>query len=159
MTYPDRGYDACFATPFAVLGIRTGYDCITGIDYLPLGAPTLDPVNALARRCCRELERYVKQPGYRFVLDYRQTGTDFQRRVWDCISAIPVGATRTYKDIALEIGTSARAVGNACGANSLPIVVPCHRVLATGGIGGFMHSRGGFPLQIKRWLLQHEGIR
>ena len=159
MTSIDRGYDACLATPFAVLGIRTGHDCVTGIEYLPLGAPTLAPVNALARFCCRELERYVKNPRHRFTMPVRQSGTDFQSRVWECISAIPLGDTRTYKDIALEIGTSARAVGNACGANSLPIVVPCHRVLATGGIGGFMHSRGGFPLQIKRWLLQHEGVR
>ena len=72
---------------------------------------------------------------------------------------IPAGATRTYGDLAADIGSSPRAVGAACGSNPIPIVVPCPRVIAVGGrIGGFMGARTeGFELSIKRWLLEHEG--
>ena len=66
----------------------------------------------------------------------------------------------TYGQLATFIGRpkAVRAVGQACGANPIPIVVPCHRVLAAGGIGGFAHHEGGFHLAIKRWLLAHEGV-
>ena len=159
MTVVDSGYHACLATPFAVLGIRAGHDCVSGIDYLPRGAATLEPVNPVARRACREIERYLNDPQYRFTIPFTLAGTDFQRAVWSRISEIPVGKTNTYKEVALSLGTSARAVGNACGANHVPILVPCHRVLASGGLGGFMKSTRGFPLEIKRWLLKHEGVR
>jgi methylated-DNA-[protein]-cysteine S-methyltransferase len=72
---------------------------------------------------------------------------------------IAAGKTRTYGELAAELRSSARAVGGACGANPIPVVVPCHRVIAAGGaIGGFMGARSeGFELGIKRWLLEHEG--
>jgi methylated-DNA-[protein]-cysteine S-methyltransferase len=159
MTVVDGGYDACLATPFAVLGIRAGHDRVSGIDYLPRGAATLEPVNPMARRACREIERYLDDPHYRFSIPFALAGTDFQCAVWARISTIPVGKTDTYKGVAMAIGTSARAVGNACGANHVPILVPCHRVLASGGLGGFMKATRGFPLEIKRWLLRHEGVR
>jgi len=81
--------------------------------------------------------------------------------VWEAMQAIPAGETRTYGEIAAAIGSSARAVGGACGANPIPLVVPCHRVVASGGrLGGFMGAREeGFELAIKRWLLAHEGAR
>jgi methylated-DNA-[protein]-cysteine S-methyltransferase len=72
---------------------------------------------------------------------------------------IDAGKTRTYGELADELRSSARAVGGACGANPIPVVVPCHRVIASGGrIGGFMGAKDeGFELGIKRWLLEHEG--
>jgi methylated-DNA-[protein]-cysteine S-methyltransferase len=69
---------------------------------------------------------------------------------------IPRGETRTYGEVATTLGSAARAVGQACGENRLPIVIPCHRVVAAGGIGGFGHARGGYLLEAKRWLLGHE---
>jgi O-6-methylguanine DNA methyltransferase len=83
-------------------------------------------------------------------------GTDFQRRVWQALRAIPPGATVTYGELAAKVGRpgSARAVGAVCGANPIPLVVPCHRVVgAQGGLGGF--SAG---LDWKRKLLQREGV-
>jgi len=77
--------------------------------------------------------------------------------VWAKIAAIGAGRTRSYGELARELRSAPRAVGQACGANPIPIVVPCHRVLAAGGIGGFAHHEGGFHLAIKRWLLAHEG--
>ena len=83
-------------------------------------------------------------------------GTQFQRRLWDALCAIPRGRTLTYGEMARKLGGEARAVGQACGDNKLPIVIPCHRVVAAAGIGGFSHSTGGYLIEAKRWLLMHE---
>jgi len=152
------GYSARLATPFAVLGIRTAGATLAGIDYLPKGAATLAPVNRFAERVCRQLERYLDDPEYRFDLPFDYRGTDFQCRVWRAIHAIPSGRTLTYRDVARQLHTAPRPVGGACGANRIPLVIPCHRVLGSGGLGGFMNARSGFPLEVKRWLLRHEGV-
>jgi methylated-DNA-[protein]-cysteine S-methyltransferase len=144
-------------TPFAVLGIRTAGDSLTGIEYLPRGAATLAPINRSAERVCRQIERYLDDPAHPFDLPFDFRGTAFQCRVWREIHAIPPGRTLSYSDVARRLKTAPRPVGGACGANRIPIVIPCHRVLAADGIGGFMHSRGGYPLEVKRWLLRHEG--
>ena len=87
-------------------------------------------------------------------------GTAFQQRVWGAIASIPRGHVRTYGDLARLLGSAPRAVGQACGANWFPLVVPCHRVTAAGGLGGFSNSADadGFHLGVKRWLLAHEGV-
>ena len=93
-----------------------------------------------------------------FKCDFPQlTGTQFQLRVWQAIYAIPVGETRTYGQLAALLGSGPRAVANACGANPFPIIIPCHRVVAKSGIGGFLQGKKNGVL-VKRWLLQHEGI-
>lgn len=99
---------------------------------------------------CRELREYFA--GQRFAFDFRreQGGTPFQLRVWAELARIPYGATITYGELARRIGSpnACRAVGTANGRNALPIVVPCHRVVASNGLGGF-----GGGLQTKRILL------
>ena len=152
-------YQARYAAPFAVLGIRVAGERLTGIDYLPCGAATLEPVTRFAERVCRQLGRYLDDPDYRFELPCEIRGTAFQRRVWREIDAIPPGRTASYSDLARRLRTAARAVGGACGANRIPLVIPCHRVLGANGIGGFMHARSGPALEIKRWLLSHEGVK
>ncbi|MGH8633849.1 MAG: methylated-DNA--[protein]-cysteine S-methyltransferase [Burkholderiales bacterium] len=141
-----------------MLGIRTAGESLTRIDYLPKGAATLDPLDRFAERVCRQIERYLDDADYRFNLPFAYCGTAFQCKVWRAISGIPCGRTLTYLGIAKQLGTAPRPVGGACGANHIPIVIPCHRVLGSNGIGGFMHARGGFPLEVKRWLLKHEGV-
>lgn len=84
------------------------------------------------------------------------TATPFQRRVWAAMCAIPPGTTRTYGELARALGSSPRAVGQAAGANPWPILVPCHRVVAARGPGGYVGS-GEAGLAVKRWLLAHEG--
>jgi methylated-DNA-[protein]-cysteine S-methyltransferase len=76
--------------------------------------------------------------------------------VWDALCRIPVSETITYAELARQLGSGARAVANACGANPLPIVIPCHRVVAKSGLGGFMRGNEVASLEIKRWLLNHE---
>lgn len=149
-------YQAKLAAPFAVLGIRVLGEALTGIDYLPLGIATLAPQNRLADKVCEQLLAYIADPGFEFSLPYELNGTAYQRRVWKAIAKIPGGHTLTYSDIARRIDSGPRAVGAACGANRIPIVIPCHRVVAKNGLGGFMNSRSGAPLEIKRWLLKHE---
>ena len=155
---PDSGYSARMVAPFAVLGIRTAGESLTGIEYLPRGVATLAPLNRLAERACRQIERYLDDPGYEFDLPFDYRGSAFQCRVWREIHAIPSGRTLTYLDVARRLGTAPRPVGGACGANRIPLLIPCHRVVASGGIGGFMHARQGPGIEIKRWLLKHEGV-
>ncbi len=150
-------YQAKHATPFAVLGIRTAGERLTDIEYLPPGVATLAPLNRLAEQVCRQIDRYLEDPAYVFDVPFDYVGTPFQCRVWRRISAIPVGKTVRYGDIARRLHTAPRPVGAACGANRIPIIIPCHRVVGATGLGGFMHSRGGLPLEIKKWLLRHEG--
>ena len=150
-------FDAVLATPFGKLGIRTQADAVAQISFLPDDARPRSPVGPLARRACAQVKRYLRDPDFRFRLPLDPAGTRFQRRVWDAIAAIPRGRTRSYGDIARDLGSAPRAVGQACGGNPYPLVVPCHRVVSVKGIGGFAHAEDGYLLRIKRWLLVHEG--
>lgn len=73
------------------------------------------------------------------------------------IAAIPRGRTATYGELATSLGSAPRAVGQACGANPFPLIVPCHRVTSAAGLGGFANAREGWLLEVKRWLLAFEG--
>jgi methylated-DNA-[protein]-cysteine S-methyltransferase len=152
-----KAYQAQLVTPFAVLGIRTEENWLTDIDYLPSNIPALAPTTPLAAEVCRQLLAYLDDAAFVFDLSLHISGTPHQQRVWEAIQQIPCGSTRSYADIASQLHSAPRAVGQACGANRLPIIVPCHRVIAkNGGLGGFMHASDGMPLNIKRWLLKHE---
>jgi methylated-DNA-[protein]-cysteine S-methyltransferase len=150
-------FQARFPAPFAVLAIRCTDAKLTGIEYLPPDTVALQPGTAFAARVCMQIERYLGDPEFRFSLPLALNGTEFQQRVWRAICSIRPGATRSYGEIAASIGSAARAVGGACGDNPIPLVVPCHRVVAARGLGGFMHSASGLPITIKQWLLRHEG--
>ncbi len=157
-----ESHHARIATPVAVLGIRTSGSAgvwLTDIEYLPRGVATLAPLNRLAETACRQIERYMDDPQYRFDLPFEYRGSDFQCRVWRAIVNISPGETSTYKALAQRLQSAPRPVGGACGKNRLPLLIPCHRVLAASGIGGFMQARAGDPITIKKWLLRHEGVR
>lgn len=153
-----KTYSAILATPFAALGIVTTDGRLSAVDFLPLDTPTQPPQDALAREACRQLEHYLRDPQFHFDLPLAPGGTAFQRRVWAGISAIPAGTTLSYAGLAEQVGSGARAVANACGANPIALVVPCHRVVGSHGLGGFMGGRRMDALDIKRWLLAHEGV-
>jgi len=152
-----EGYSAKLEVPFAVIGIRTRAERLTELEYLPLGAATLRPIDAFSREVCRQLKAYVARLDFDLDLPFEWHGTDYQQRVWEAVRAIPRGAVRSYLEVARTIASAPRPVGTACGANRIPLLIPCHRVVGSGGLGGFMHSRVGKPLEIKRWLLRHEG--
>jgi len=149
-------WDAVIEFPKMKVAVVTREARVTGIRYLPLDADSVAPANELAQRAVRQLERYRDDPDVKFDLPLLIEGTEFQRRLWTVLCEIPRGRTLTYGELARKLGGEARAVGQACGDNKLPIVIPCHRVVAAAGIGGFSHSTGGYLIEAKRWLLMHE---
>jgi methylated-DNA-[protein]-cysteine S-methyltransferase len=149
-------FDAVIGFPVMHVGIRAHGERLAEICYLPSSAVLISPQNRLAERAARQLERYAADPDVRFDLPLEQAGTAFQRRVWKAMCAIRRGRTLTYGEIAKALDSAPRAVGQACGANPFPIVIPCHRVVSSAGIGGFAHHASGFHVEIKRWLLRHE---
>ncbi|MHB0986673.1 MAG: methylated-DNA--[protein]-cysteine S-methyltransferase [Sulfuricella sp.] len=151
-----RAYQARIASPFAVLGIVTDGAALTALDFLPLGTPVLEPQDAVAKKVCVQLRGYLDGFPVRFDVPLAPRGTPFQNRVWQALRRIPYGSTQSYGELARLLDSAPRAVGQACGANPIPVIIPCHRVLARHGLGGFMNSSGGEPLAIKRWLLEHE---
>ena len=104
------------------------------------------------------LRRYFETGLWSADTPLQLSGTAFQQRVWRSLLAIPAGDVVTYGELAGELKSSARAVGQACRRNPSPIVVPCHRVVAASGLGGFAGVTAGAMSDIKRWLLHHEGV-
>ena len=104
----------------------------------------------------RQIEGYFRSALSGFDVDILVDGTAFQQSVWDVISSIKLGETLTYTDVASQLNSSPRAVGNACRANPVPIIVPCHRIVSKSGIGGFAGQREGNNIAVKSWLLEHE---
>jgi methylated-DNA-[protein]-cysteine S-methyltransferase len=153
-------WDAVIEFPVMKVGLKTRDARIVAIQYLAPSVPGEAPKNELAERAARQLEHYREDPDAVFDLPLHVEGSQFQRRVWQLMCAIPRGRTRTYGELARALGATdfaaARSVGQACGDNRLPIVIPCHRVVAANGIGGFAHATDGFLIEAKRWLLAHE---
>lgn len=109
--------------------------------------------DAVAEAAVAQLGEYFAGTRTAFDLDLAPRGSAFQRRVWAALAAIPAGQTRTYGELAREVGSVARAVGGAVGRNPISLIVPCHRVIGTdGNLTGYA---GG--TERKRWLLAHEG--
>ncbi|MFA6970002.1 MAG: methylated-DNA--[protein]-cysteine S-methyltransferase [Gallionella sp.] len=150
-------YQAKLSAPFGLLGIRCDKDVLTGIDFLSAAEQPQRAISPFAERVCEQLQCYFEDPDAQFSLPLRYGATSHQQRVWQAMLDIPRGQTRSYGELAIELHSSAQAVGQACGANPLPIVIPCHRVVGKAGLGGFMKSSGDTQLDIKRWLLSHEG--
>ncbi len=159
---PQQGseiFNAIVAAPFGAIGIRTDAGVIRELVYLPAHFHEKDATDALADEAAMQVQRYLADPDFQFSLPLIEVGSAFQRKVWGAISSIPRGTVRTYGQIAKHIGSAPRAVGQACGANWFPLIIPCHRVTAAGGLGGFSNhdDENGFHLGVKRWLLRHEG--
>jgi methylated-DNA-[protein]-cysteine S-methyltransferase len=149
-------FDVTVDFPRMKVAVKTREERIVEIRYLPLSAKSVSPGNALAARAADQLREYLANPDTQFDLPLDIEGTPFQLALWEALRRIPRGKTRTYGELAKALNGEARAVGQACGDNRLPVVIPCHRVVAADGIGGFAHATGGYLLEAKRWLLAHE---
>jgi methylated-DNA-[protein]-cysteine S-methyltransferase len=121
----------------------------------PAGSAGKPPAAGAPCRAAREqIKAYLAGSRRTFSLRLALAGTPFQRRVWAELAGIPFGETRSYGEIARKLGTSARAIGRAAGANPACLLIPCHRVIgADGSLTGFAYG-----LKAKAWLLRHEGI-
>ncbi len=149
-------FDAVLDFPCCHLGAVFAGETLTRLEFLPLDHALTPGCDSRARHLADELERYCRNPAHEFDLLFEPQGTPFQMRVWRALRGIPCGETLSYGALARQLGTAARALGQACGANPLPIVIPCHRVVAAHGLGGFNHAASGTPIAVKSWLLAHE---
>ena len=118
----------------------------------------IDSDNQLIESMLQQLKKYFSSAILFQSIPIAPQGTLFQKSVWNELIKIPIGETRTYGEIANKLNSSARAVGNACRKNPIQIIVPCHRVISTKGLGGYAGETSGRQLDIKRWLLNHEGV-
>jgi methylated-DNA-[protein]-cysteine S-methyltransferase len=149
-------YDVTVDFPKMKVGVKTRDGKVVELRYLPLSSQAVRPTNPLASQAAEQLKGYLQDPDFEFDLPLLVEGAPLQRAVWKAMCAIPRGRTRTYGELARELGADARAIGQCCGDNRLPIVIPCHRIVAADGIGGFSHTAEGYLIEVKRWLLAHE---
>jgi len=146
------------SSPVGRLALEADGDALIGVRWASAGERDRDNSNRspVLKEARHQLERYFARKLKAFDLPLAARGTDFQKRVWKMMREIPYGETATYGGIAMALASGPRAVGTACGRNPLPIIVPCHRVMGSGGTeGGFS---GGQGLPTKRKLLALEGV-
>lgn len=151
-----KHYSVVFSSPIGKLGIVMQASAVTAVDFVDDEIP--DRHDVIAAPITAALSDYFSNPAHAFNLERNAAGTPFQQRVWNALCDIPSGTTLTYGELAKKLNSSPRAVGQACRRNPTPIIVPCHRVIAAGDIGGYAGDRGGKLLEIKKWLLQHENV-
>lgn len=149
-------YNAVIDLPFGRIAICADEDGLSLIVPVTRVVKLKKADNAMAGETCKQLESYIASSNFHFSIPLKKNGTPFQNRVWRALRRIAHDKTVSYGDLAEKLQTSARAVGNACRCNPVPIVVPCHRVVAKNSVGGYMGKRDGSALQMKQWLLQHE---
>lgn len=138
-------------TPVGDITVSALDDAIVALDW---GWSSMHTPSPLLKRTCDWLNGFFDGDTNVLEIPLRPDGTVFQKRVWHAMSAIPSGRMRSYGELARELDSAAQAVGNACGANPIPILIPCHRVVGASGLGGYS---GGDGLTTKTALLRLEG--
>ena len=153
-------YQAVIVSPLpnkSCLGLRLQAGKLTSIDFLGPSCTPFVPEEEGVERAVSWLQHYFLHDSSAGQIPFQLQGTPFQKRVWQELLRIPYGQVMRYGELAKILGSSARAVAGACRANPIPILIPCHRVVAANGPGGYMGETGGEALAIKQWLLHHEG--
>lgn len=143
-----------YDTPIGTLELSASVNGIAQVCFVAYPTYELNPIHPHLLQCIEQLDEYFAGERVHFNLFLDQEGTEFQRRVWRELRTIPLGQTVSYLDVAKRIQSpdAVRAVGSACGANKLWLLVPCHRVIGSNGkLTGYAAG-----LQRKRWLLAHE---
>ncbi len=154
----NHQFDVVFTTDIATIGLLFDDTKLVKVEYL--NKTTKKALLSKMMQSVKEkIERTLEPRSKTKNIDVEMSldVTPFQRKVLEQLQKIPYGETRTYGEIAKILKTSPRAVGNACRNNPLPIIIPCHRVVAANGIGGYDGARAGKLLKIKRRLLENEG--
>lgn len=160
MTQLNKHYSAIISTPIGNLGLSVHQDYVAQINFINDSCtPFVDDASPLVFHVINELECYFSGNLKKFQSPFSPQGTPFQQKAWQVLSSIPYGETVTYGELAARLKTSPRAIGNACRTNPLLILIPCHRVLAHNGLGGYSGQTRGEQLAIKRWLLELEAVK
>lgn len=142
-----------FTSPIGPLALFEADGAIVALDWGWLPENEDSPLLLKARE---QLEEYFDGKRKSFDLPLAPHGTEFQKKVWSALEKIPLGSTLSYGQLAEQLGTSPRALGGACGRNPIPVIIPCHRILAAnGGLGGYSGIDG---IETKQFLLRHEGV-
>ena len=151
-------FDGVYEAPVGWLGIRLQGGKLGELDWIarPRQALGQRHRHPLVRQLIHCLDSYFTTASFPKIPPLAPAGTAFQQRVWRALLQIPCGSVKTYGQLAAELKTGSRAIGQACRCNPIAILIPCHRVVAAGDIGGYMGNSG--HLHIKRWLLGHEGV-
>ncbi|MGI9227895.1 MAG: methylated-DNA--[protein]-cysteine S-methyltransferase [Gammaproteobacteria bacterium] len=145
------------ATPIGKLAIEYEQDFVLKVMQIASQSRIKSNRDYFAKEIQKQVGAYFSGELEKFDIPFLfSNGTDFQVRVWDQIRKIPFGTTKTYGEIANKLKSGPRAVGNACRRNHLLLIVPCHRVVSTTGLGGFMGDVDGSLVKRKQWLLSHE---
>ena len=155
-------FDAAFSSPFGAVGLIIRDQTLLACTLL--SEPISEDIDSdvFTQGIANQVKAYFSNPQSPLSCTYAITGTSFQQRVWAAISSIPVGQVMSYTQLAERVDSGPRAVANACGANPIPLFIPCHRVVAQlknnkNSLGGFMQGTAN-GLAIKQWLLTHEGV-
>lgn len=143
-------------SPIGCLRLKLLDDLLVSVEFDCEFQQTASP-SKTAIELARQLDCYFDSQEFAFCVDVKTSGTEFQQKVWRALMDIPSGSIVTYGQLAKQLNSSARAIGNACRRNPVPIIIPCHRVVAASDIGGFSGQKKGKLLNIKRYLLKHEG--
>lgn len=155
-------FNAVVTTPFGAVGIITQDDFLLSLELLShemLANSVIEKsaMDAFTQTIVNQVSAYFIDANTALNGPYVLQGTPFQKRVWRAIADIPSGQVLNYTQLAEQVTSGPRAVANACGANNIPLFIPCHRVVAKNGLGGFMQGEVS-GLSIKQWLLKHESI-
>lgn len=150
-------YTAIFSAPYGKMGIILEGRVITRLEFLPPETTEIHTDNTECKSIIADIQAYFKNPRHEFTSEFAFMGTDFQIKVWKALLKIPLGQTVTYGELAKQLKTSPRAIGQACRTNPVPLFVPCHRVVASNDLGGFAGETAGPFFAAKEWLLRHEG--
>lgn len=153
----SRHFDGAIETPVGWLGFAVAEGAVVRAELLTQSPQEPAAASELAQRVAGALRHYFdKAADWPTNLPLAPQGTRFQRQVWEQLCRIPPGQTRTYGELAEILRSSPRAVGGACRSNPIALLVPCHRVVAKHGDGGFSGQTSGHWMDVKRWLLAHE---
>jgi len=157
-TNSDDNFDAVIETPVCRFGLQFENGFLLTTQYLKRNYELYLPEDKTVQVLVSQISKYFSDPAHAFNIKIDAKGTDFQQRVWRQMQKIPAGQVKTYGEVARILNTSPRAVGNACRANPMPLIIPCHRIVSSSGLGGFAGTRSGYFTGIKRQLLRHEGL-
>ena len=149
-----QDFDKTYLTPVGKLGIRFHKNTITEIRWLLKDNSSNQGVSKNSDVIDESLDYYFETAKFSKKINLSPSGTPFQLKVWNRLRRIPAGETITYGELAKELKTSSRAIGQACRTNSLVLFIPCHRVVSKTGLGGYLGNQKN--LSVKSWLLEHE---
>ena len=150
----DKIYKTHYKSSIGLIEITATEDIILQVEFSVKSDNNAEKVPIILEKCVAQLDEYFNGNRKEFSVPFRINGTEFQEKVWKELLQIPFGHTVSYKAIAVLAGhnNAVRAVGNACGKNKIPVIIPCHRVI---GRNGQLTGYGG-ELWRKEWLLEHE---